>query len=266
MPNNAILGQFVWYELNSTDPSAAKRFYTEVMGWDTEEMQGGPMPYTIWKKDGRQIGGLMELPKEARDRGAPPHWMPYIGTPDTDATAKQATKLGGQTVVPPMDIPNIGRFAMLKDPQGAAFSIFTPSQGPERPQGNPLVGDFSWHELLTTDYEGAFKFYSTLFGWVKTSEFEMGEAGTYLMFGPNKDTMIGGMFNKTPDMPFPPNWTLYVRVPSLKKAVETARKLGGNVMIEEMEVPGGDLIGQTMDPQGAVIALHESRQPAAVTR
>ncbi|HJR40931.1 MAG TPA: VOC family protein [Gemmatimonadaceae bacterium] len=263
MANNGILGQFLWYELSTTDPAGAKRFYPEVIGWATQEYEGGMIPYSFWMMDGRMIGGLMELPQEARDRGVPPHWMPYIGTPDVDATAAQAQKLGGQVVVAPMDIPDIGRFAVLKDPQGAAFSIFKPGEGPDKPIGPPQTGDFSWHELLTTDYQAAFKFYSTLFGWVKTSEMDMGPAGTYLMYGKSADVPLGGMFNKTPDMPFPPNWTLYVRVPSIKKAVERARKLGANVLIEEMEVPGGDLIAQVMDPQNAVIAMHESRQPVA---
>lgn len=264
MPDN-VLGRFVWYELATTDPSAAKRFYPEVMGWTTEEMEGGPIPYTIWMKDGRQIGGLMELPEEARKMGAPPHWVPYIGTPSVDDTAAQAKKLGGLVIVPPTDIPNIGRFAVLKDPQGAVFSIFTPGEGPDRPFGRPQIGDFSWHELLTTDREGAFKFYSALFGWVEISSFDMGPGGKYVEYGLDKDAPLGGMFNKTPDMPFPPNWTLYVRVPSIKKAVEAARKLGANVMIDEMEVPGGDLIAQVMDPQNAVIAMHEARQTAAVS-
>ena len=126
MANKGILGQFLWYELSTTDPAGAKRFYPEVIGWATQEYEGGMIPYSFWMMDGRMIGGLMELPQEARDRGVPPHWMPYIGTPDVDATAAQAQKLGGQVVVAPMDIPDIGRFAVLTDPQGAAFSIFKP--------------------------------------------------------------------------------------------------------------------------------------------
>lgn len=260
MPSDSQVGRFVWYELMTPDPAGAKRFYPEVTGWKTQAFEG-PMDYTMWTNGGQPLGGVMELPEQARAAGAPPHWLAYIGTPDVDATAAEATKLGGTVLVKPQDIPNVGRFAVLKDPQGAVFAIYKSASDVPAPSGPPGRGEFSWHELATSDQGAAFEFYAKLFGWVKVKEENIGPGGTYLIYGRpgEEDRPLGGIFQLTPDMPFPPNWTLYVRVTDLKEAVERARRLGAQVMIDSMEVPGGDRIAQFMDPQGAVIALHEPR-------
>ena len=94
---------------------------------------------------------------------------------------------------------------MVQDPQGAVLAIFTPKQGPME-----LMGQVSWHELLTTDREAGFRFYNTLFGWQKTDAMDMGEMGIYQMYGLGDET-LGGMFNKTADMPSPPSWLGSVR-------------------------------------------------------
>ena len=100
--------------------------------------------------------------------GAPPNWMTYIGTPNVDDTARQASSLGATILKAPADIPTIGRFAVIQDPQGAAFAVFTPSGAPAS-DATPTIGDFSWHELATTDAKAAFTFYQRLFGWEETS-------------------------------------------------------------------------------------------------
>ena len=88
----------------TTDVDAAKRFYSAVVGWKTEPWASAGPPYTMWKANGRAIGGVMALSDAARAGGAPPHWMAYICVPDVDATATQAVSLGGKVVVPPFDI------------------------------------------------------------------------------------------------------------------------------------------------------------------
>jgi predicted enzyme related to lactoylglutathione lyase len=114
-------GRFVWYDLMTTDPAAAPDFYRNVIGWTTTEWDG-PMPYTMFQRDGDvQIGGIMQLPDEAQAQGAPPHWLVYIGANDVDATVDQAKQAGAETRVEPTDVPNVGRFAVLADPQGANF-------------------------------------------------------------------------------------------------------------------------------------------------
>ena len=252
---NVPLGRFIWYEMMSTDPDGAEDFYTKVVGWGTQVWNEGPKPYTMWTMGEQPVGGLMELPQEAVAQGAPPHWMPYISTPDTDATLEQAKRLGGSAMTEPMDIPAVGRFVVLADPQGAIFAIYTPESDTPDEDDPPGVGRFSWHELLTTDYEEAFDFYSALFGWEKGTAMDMGEAGMYQMYGRNGGD-LGGMYNLLPDVTVPPHWLLYVMVPDVDAAAETVTALGGKILNGPMDVPGGDRIVQCLDPQGAVFALH----------
>jgi hypothetical protein len=253
-------GRCLWYELMSTDPPAAKAFYSKVMGWGTEPVKDASPPYEMFKCGATPLAGLMELPEDARKMGAPPHWISYVGTPDIDKTFALATKLGARAHVPPRDIPNVGRFAVMADPQGATFAAYTPATLPAEQTGAPRVGEFSWHELVTTDHAAAFGFYQSLFGWEKTGEHDMGPMGLYQMFG-RKGFTLGGMFNKPKEMPFPPHWLFYVRVGEVNQAAETVKALGGKVLNGPMEVPGGDQIVQCLDPQGAMFALHLRKTP-----
>jgi predicted enzyme related to lactoylglutathione lyase len=197
----------------------------------------------------------MALPAEDKTKGVPPNWMGYIETGDVDATVKLAEKLGGRVYQPPMDIPKVGRFAVLADPQGAVFATFKPLEaGPDAPRKPGFV---SWHELNTTDYEGAWKFYSELFGWKPTSSMDMGQdMGQYFMFGLDAQNSMGGMSNVAKQMKMPPHWLYYVTVEDIDAAVERIKKAGGKILNGPMDVPGNDKIAQCMDPQGAAFAIY----------
>jgi len=251
-------GRFVCYDLMTTDRQSATSFYSQLIGWGTTPWEGGPEPYTLWTNRDTPIGGVMDLPEDARAAGAPSHWLAYIGVPDTVATADRVKELGGQVLHGPVSIPKVGSFAVLADPQGAAFAVFTTEETPPVKQGPPREGEFSWHELVTTDHQAAFDFYSKLFGWQKTDASDMGETGTYQMFGVG-GMPLGGMFSKPAEMPGPPFWLFYIRVGDVQVAVEKVKELGGQVLNGPMEVPGGDWIAQCMDPQGAAFAIHSTK-------
>jgi len=243
-------GRFVWYDLMTTNPARAEAFYTKVCGWNTEPWDG-PTPYSMWTANGTPLGGVMPV----QNTGAPPHWLAYISCPDVDEAVKTSESLGGKTYVKSRDIPNVGRFAILSDPQGAVFSAFA-SSNPPQPEADPKVGEFSWHELATTDYDAGFRFYETLFGWEKRADHDMGPMGVYRLFG-RQGKEIGGMFNKPPEMAsVPPHWLHYVMVDSSTAAVERVKANGGQVVNGPMEVPGGDWIAQCLDPHGAAFAVH----------
>jgi predicted enzyme related to lactoylglutathione lyase len=253
-----IRGRFLWYELMTTDVEAAKAFYTAAIGWGSQPFPGvGEMPYTLWMRGEAPVGGMMALPEEARSAGAPPHWVPYVGTPDVNGTADRARTLGATVLVEPMDIPTVGRIAVLKDPQGAVFAIYAPASEPHA-ETDPAIGDVSWHELATTSNTADFKFYQNLFGWDNQQEMDMGPIGTYLMFG-RGERMYGGVYNKPADMPAPPHWLLYMRVPDVNTSVPLLQRLGATLLNGPMEVPGGDLIAQFLDPQGAAFAIHSKK-------
>jgi len=248
-------GRFVWYDLMTSDRAKAEAFYKKVAGWGTT-VWDGPSPYTMWTVGGAPIGGVTNLPPNAP---APPHWLAYIAVPDVDATTAQAESLGATTMVKPTGIPTVGRYAVLADPQGALFSAFTPAGVAPGHEGEAAVGEFSWHELMTTDYAAAFGFYQALFGWDKINEHDMGPLGVYLIFGRNEQP-LGGMFTKPEDNPAPPNWIQYIAVDSADAAAELVAASGGTVINGPMEVPGGDRIAQCMDPQGALFAVHSRKK------
>jgi predicted enzyme related to lactoylglutathione lyase len=254
-------GQFVWYDLMTSDVDAAKRFYPPLAGWSTQPFaQSSPEnPYTMWTHGGTAIGGVARLTSEQRARGIPPHWMPSVEVNNVDNSIRQAESLGGKVAVPPMEVPDVGRYAILQDPQGAMLAIFTPKGGPMDTafDGTPKVGRVSWHELMTTDYKKAFDFYRQLFGWDKTGEMDMGGGEMYVMYGKKNKPPYGGMFTRTADMAnVPPFWLPYIFVKDLKKSIESATRAGAKVVNGPMDVPGGSIV-VLQDPQGATIALHQ---------
>ena len=255
---STLLGRPVWYELMTTDMKAAESFYRDVVGWKTSPMEGIGQPYTMFKRSGDQsTGGVMAKPPEVK---APPFWAMYIATPELEETAAKIKRLGGTSHTEVMDIPKVGRFQMFMDPQGAAFYIFEPpADQPSRPEGAPEIGEASWHELMTTDWKAAMKFYHDAFGWEPSDKMDMGDMGTYQMFN-RPHGMIGGIMNKPPQMAnVPPNWLIYFRVPDVDAAAERIKAKGGKILSGPMEVPGGDRVLSATDPQGATFGLHSKK-------
>lgn len=114
-------GTFCWSELATQDAGAARGFYSAVVGWGTKTQDMGQTKYTEWLVGERSIGGMMPIAAELGE--IPPHWMHYVSVANCDATAQKAISLGGSLIAPPMDMPGVGRMAVLSDPQGAAFAV-----------------------------------------------------------------------------------------------------------------------------------------------
>jgi uncharacterized protein len=256
-------GRFVWHELLTTDPKSAGAFFSKIIGWKTQPWDEGR--YTLFVSGKRQDAGLMAVPEDVKQMGGAPSWLTYIGTHNVDETARLATSLGAVVKKGPEDIPHVGRYAVLQDPQGAVFGIYKSNEAPGRDGAAPELGQFSWHELATTDAKAGFDFYRKLFGWVETSAMDMGPMGVYRMFGQSKDRPMGGFFNKPNEMPGPPSWLPYIRISDAKKSAAAVTKAGAKVINGPMEVPGGDWIAQGLDPQGVMFALHSlaAAPPAA---
>src|SRR6266568_6359023 len=248
-------GLFVWYEHLTRDVQAAIAFYSEVVGWTTQPFGEG-MDYTMWAGSQGPLGGVMKLPDEAAKMGVPPHWMVHVQVEDVDATAALTRKLGGKVWKEPADIPTVGRFAVIADPQGAAISVFKPNGPPMTLHDPSKDGEFCWNELLTSDSAAASRFYSELFGWKILEEMDMGPMGTYRIFGVG-ERRLGGMMTTPKGAPMPPMWLFYASTSDLDAAIGRATKKGGKVMNGPMDVPGGGRIAQLTDAQGAAFALHQ---------
>ena len=247
--SNKPLGRFAWHEVMTTDTDAASHFYPGITGWGTSVWNGGGEPYRMWMNGEVPVGGLMGLPSP----DVPPCWLVYLSTPDLDATLDMVRSQGG-AVLNEMAVPEVGRFAVISDPQGGVLAVIEPEGETPGHDGAPEIGEFSWHELATTDADAAWAFYSAVFGWEATSRMDMGEMGFYQMFGRGAHP-LGGIFNGPPDMPAV-GWLPYVRVPDVHAAVDAVNASGGKILRGPMEVPGGDFIAHCTDPQGVAFAVH----------
>jgi uncharacterized protein len=250
-------GRFVWYELMTRDPQNNLDFYRNVVGWGTQNWDAGAtgQPYTMWLAGPVPVAGTMELPPEARDMGARPHWLTYMSTLDLDESVALARQLGGRVQIEELVVPTVGRIGVFQDPHGAWFAMLEPESAMDM-TWTPDVGRFSWNELMTTDVDAAFAFYSKLMGWKETQSMDMGPHGKYLIFGAGT-TGFGGMYNRMPGMgDRPANWLPYVRVADLDAAMSAVTSNGGSIHNGPMDVPGGR-VSQCADHQGAAFALHE---------
>ena len=256
---STILGRHVWSELMTPDLNGAETFYEKVVGWTTQKSTNPGMEYHELKRpDGFPIGGVMKPPA---GMNMPPFWSMYIAVPDFAAAAPKAKRLGGSELSGVIDIPNVGRMQMLKDPQGACFYIIQMAHPENSVDQDPQVGDASWLELMTTDAPAAMTFYQELFGWQPGDAMDMGPDGKYQMFNYGSRT-IGGMMKKPAQLAqMPPFWGIYFRVPDIDAAVARIKANGGQIMNGPMEVPGGDRIVNALDPQGAGFSLH-AKKPA----
>ena len=256
MTDSPLLGRLLWYELLTTDMGAAESFYKAVIGWTTKPFDGAEGPYDMWTRSGDvPIGGVMTIPE---GMNWPPHWVMYVGVPKLEEAVATIERLGGRSLSPVIEVPEVGRLRTMLDPQGAMFSIHEPSSPPERPEAPPEIGDASWHELYTTDAAAAMKFYAEMFGWRPTESFDMGPMGTYQMFG--RTSSLGGMMTKPPSMAqVPTHWEIYFRVPDVHAAAERVKANGGQIVNGPVEVPGGDWIVQAVDPQGAHVSLQHRK-------
>ncbi len=250
---------FIWYELLTTDHTAAFEFYSRVLGWTLAKNPFTSPEYAIVNTGQFNVGGLMTLPKEACAAGARPCWMTYLGVDDVEATAARVVAKGGKVTRAPADIPGVGRWAMLADPQGAMFIVMKPVSSeplPVVPEGTP--GTVGWRELHADNGAQAFAWYSEQFGWSKAGEVAMGPMGVYQLFSTG-DKPVGGMMNKMPDTP-KPFWTFYFNVDRLDAAVDRVNAAGGTVLLAQHEVPGPMWIAYLADPQGATFGLVASKR------
>ncbi|WP_245288212.1 VOC family protein [Bradyrhizobium sp. Ec3.3] len=249
-------GHFAWYELMTTDVAAARAFYGKVVGWDVKDASTAGFAYTVVAAGDSPVGGLMELPEEGRQLGATPRWVGYVSVDDMDTKAAQIRRLGGAILVSPTD-SNIGRIAVVADPQGATFALVTGlTYGQRQPGGLDQPGRVGWHELLAEDRNKVFDFYGQLFGWQKAYG-ETDPADLYELFSA-AGQMIGGMLTKLPSVS-QPCWLYYFNVDDIGAAAQRVNSGGGRILQGPIELPDGCWIARCADPQGALFALQGAR-------
>jgi uncharacterized protein len=244
-------GDFIWYELLTNDADAAARFYGAVIGWQSRSMENSDRGYRIFGINGVDVGGLMPFPAGAESAGMRPMWLGYVAVENVDAATADIVRDGGTQHMPPADIPGVGRFAMLSDPQGVMFYVMRGAMdGTSTAFDQSKFGHCNWNELSTSDPEAALAFYRARFGWEKGDAMPMGEMGDY-QFIDHGGRTIGAVMKRTPDGP-PPLWTFYFGVEDIDAAAQAVSGNGGTIHYGPAEVPGGVFIIVASDPQGAL--------------
>ena len=216
---------FAWYELLTTDVPAAQSFYGKVVGWDVQDASTSGFIYRLCSVGGTPVAGLMELPLDGRKKGATPRWVGYVAVEDLDGVVDRLKRLGGTVYVAPTD-SNIGRFAVVADPQTATLALVKGLKygDPDLEPGG--LGRVCWHELFAADAKAAFEFYGGLLGWQKAEPMAM-PIDSYQLFAAGKWTM-GGMFDKIVSAPVP-FWLYYLEVADLDLAMGRVTTEGGIV-------------------------------------
>jgi uncharacterized protein len=242
-----------WYELTTGDLDAAQTFYADLFDWSWANAGMSGFDYRLASLGGSMIAGA----STGAQPDTPPGWLTYFAVTDCDAAAKAVADSGGAVHMPPADIPGTGRFAILADPQGAAFGILQPLPMPDGSIGGAFdqqkMGHGNWHELMTTDPKAAMDFYKRVFGWTVTSSMDMGPMGSYDMFA-HQGADIGGMMGLPPHVPRP-MWLAVFGKAGVVNAAEAIKAARGGVLRGPTEIPGGAHSLTATDPQGAMFAL-----------
>ena len=249
-------GSFVWYELISPDPDAAARFYGEVVGWQSRDAGVEGMDYRLFSIGGEDVAGFMAAPGP----DMPPGWIGYVGVDDVDAAVARIVAAGGAVHMPAMDLQGVGRMAIVADPQGAPLYVMRGSgDAPSTSFAPDRQGHGAWNELVTSNQAGALAFYQNQFGWTKGDAMPMGEMGDYQFIEHGGET-IGAVMNRTPHHPRS-SWSFCFRVPDIQEAQRRIADGGATILYGPAQVPGGDMVIQATDPQGAafmVVAVAET--------
>lgn len=257
MSSSAVLGQYLWHELLTTDPAAGAGFYSRVLGWKVRPWEGNADYFMLATAKG-PVGGARVLGKDALADKAGPNWLTYVGVPDITAALAAVEANGGRIIHPVTAVPGEGGlYAVITDPQRATIGLYQPGANRSGGDAAPMAGPVVWHELNTEDPEAALRFYKAIFGWELVTTHDMGgDVGTYYLFGVGS-TQGGGMFTRARQVaPTWPRWLVYLDVPDVTAAAAAAVAAGGKVLHGPYAVPGGSWMAQLADSHGVVVAVH----------
>lgn len=252
-----VPGRFVWHDLMTTDKDSVIPFYRELFGWTYQSVDMGSDlgSYQIIHAGDQQIGGLVDLDPGA---GLTSHWIGYVSVEDVDDAEVASIKAGGTQRVEAIDIPSVGRFAVIADPDGATISPFRRSRPVDLDLPDPNDGQFCWDELRARDRERCKNFYSRVFGWSHKEE-DMGEVGIYTLFSVGGKEVAGLL--KIPDgQPQRPVWLPYVQCSDIDDRLSEVGRLGGKTWVLPTDLQEVGRVTIARDPGGALFGL---LQPAS---
>jgi hypothetical protein len=251
-------GSFCWIELGTTDQKAAKEFYGALFGWSADDMpmEAGDF-YTMFKLDGSVAAAGYTLRPDERSHGVPPHWNIYVAVESADASAKRVAQAGGKILVPPFDVYDAGRMAVVQDPTGASFCLWQKKKN----DGIGIAGvdgTLCWADLSTPDPPRARKFYSELFSWKITDDTDDDPPSGYVHIQ-NGEDFIGGIppvHHRNPNSP--PHWLPYFQTSDCDATAAKSKQLGAKFYLEPMTMENVGRFAVLADPQGATFAIFQT--------
>jgi len=243
-----------WVDLLSSDVEKAKAFYTGLFGWTAQDAGAEFGGYVTFRSDGNQVAGLMG---NSGDNGSPDVWATYISTSDIDATIATATAAGGQVVVPPMAVGDLGSMAMLSDPAGAVFGVWQPGGHTGFEKYNE-PGSVTWDENHSKNFAATTPFYAELFGWQMEKTSDNDEFRYYQ--GQIDGETVAGLMDSASFLPaeVPSHWAVYFSVVDADEAAAKAKALGGAVVSEPQDTPFGR-VADLADPTGVPFKIHSTK-------
>lgn len=251
-----IPGKFVWFELSTPQTKDAIAFYSETLGFKVHEMDMGDFVYTMFaaNAEAKPHSGLP--PRQPGDT-SPAHWLSYVSVPSVDESLSAVKANGGSVLVPAMDIP-VGRLAVVADPQGAAFALWTGNDD-DPADGLSETGGWHWNELWAKDADAVLPFYTAVLGY-EVESMDMPNGKYHVL--KTGETPRGGVMT-SPDANIPAMWLPYIHVDDADATVARAKSNGGDPKGELMTVPGVGRFGIFLDSVGAAIGVITPDRPAA---
>jgi len=254
-------GSLCWFELATSDQAAAKQFYTQVFGWEVDDIPIGPSEtYSLFKLAGRDAAAAYTMRAEEREHGVPPFWMVYVAVASADEAAGRVEALGGTVMSPPFDVMDMGRMAVVTDPAGAHFALWEA----RRNAGTAVTGEpgtVNWIEISVPDREKIVKFYEGMFGWKMVTGKDMApaDATTNYPHIAHDGALVGGLPGpEWRDPNAPPHFLIYFSVADVAASTAKAVSLGARAFVDSKDIGENGRISVLADPQGAMFALHQA--------
>jgi predicted enzyme related to lactoylglutathione lyase len=251
LSSTPLIGKFVWRDLVTENPAAVKPFYAALFGWEYEETTALGQPYTLVKSGGQFIAGIGQARRKVPDQ-AVSQWLSFVSVADVDRAAELTRREGGQVVAGPLDLPRVGRGAVVIDPEGAPLGLLRSTAGDPVDTPAPVLNRFLWTEHLSIRPQETADFYARLAGF-QVRKVELGGSAYWLLVqGRERAGLL-----RNPLAADRPVWLSYVMVADAAASAQRAAQLGGRVLLApRAEVRGGTL-ALIADPTGAVLALQQ---------
>lgn len=246
---------FGWSELSAADPDVAVRFFGRFLGWERDHHglagRTQPIEYSLLTCRGRNVAGLYPMVAAQRKRGVEPQWLSYLFVPDVDACAQRARALGAEVLAAPREVFQLGRMAIVRDPQGALLGLWQARHLGSEFQARGEAGFVSWQEHVSGDAAGAARFYSELCGWRARA---LSGAGRTLLEAAG-GAVAGLSAADLPGGRLAPQWVTFLRVADCAAACDELVRLGGSLLLSPQGAPEAGVFAVARDPQGAAFGL-----------